>query len=223
MTTQERFLLAAAAETYSVTLPEYLVTAKAFLAAATKYRTETEALAQPTLDGVNAKTIAKTIDAILAADQHDDRLALAVRVERNADSLLETAYARFKGVLLTELAKPFDQAAAEFMSTYDRAPDAPQDPATVATLGELVRVRDLLHPGRVGGGTPTHSGADLPTRCATLPCKDVLAVKLPARTHALQRGSLEWCNAMLSVDGVRLKWQTPAQQAAQVDALPMKV
>src|SRR5665811_874915 len=65
----ERYFLANAAETYAVDLPEYLVTAKAFLDAATKYRTEVEALEQPTLEGVNAKNIAKTIDAILVFSQ----------------------------------------------------------------------------------------------------------------------------------------------------------
>jgi hypothetical protein len=219
MSSMDRYFLASAAETYGVDLPEYLVTAKAFLAAATKYRTEVEALEQPTLAGVNAKNIAKTIDAILVCAQHGERLTLATRVETIADGDVETAYMRFKQVLLTDLAAPFDKAAEKFMAVYDRAPDAPQDPATVATLGELVRVRDLMA-GRVGAATPTHSGADLPTRCAVLPCKAVLAVKLPSRTHALGRGELPWLNAMLSIEGVRLKWQTPTQQAAQVDALP---
>jgi hypothetical protein len=219
MSSMDRYFLASAAETYGVDLPEYLVTAKAFLAAATKYRTEVEALEQPTLAGVNAKTIAKTIDAILAGAQHGERLTLASQVENTADGLLTDAYMRFKQVLLTELAAPFDKAAAEFMAVYDRNPDAPQDPAMVATLGELVRLRDQMA-GRVGDATPTHSGADLPTRCAVLPCKDVLAVKVPHRTHALGRGELPWLNAMLSIEGVRLKWQTPTQQAAQVAAMP---
>jgi len=221
MSNMEGILLAGAAETYGVTIPDYLVTAKAFLDAATKYRTEVEALEQPTLEGVNAKNIGVKVDAVLAFAQRDDRLALAVRVEHIADGDVETAYMRFKLVLLTELAKPFDKAAAEYMAVYDRAPDGAQDPALVATLGGLVRLRDQMAPGRVGAATPRHSGADLPTRCATLPYLDVLAVKIPHRTHALERGSLEWLNGMLSVEGVRLKWQTPAQQAAQVDAMPV--
>lgn len=209
----DRFFLANAAEDYKIEIPDYLAEAKGFLAAATKYRTDLEALGAPTLAGVNAKTIVKTIDAVLAFAQRGDRLVLAAQVEHIADGLLEDAYARFKQVLLIELAAPFDKAAAEFMAVYDRTPDARQDPATLATLGELVRLRDLLAPGRVGDATPANSGLDLPTRCATLPSKEVILVRLPGRTHGLQRGSLEWCNAMLSVDGVRLKWHTPAQHA----------
>jgi hypothetical protein len=45
------------------------------------------------------------------------------------------------------------------------------------------------------------------------------AVKVPVSTHGMQRGSLEWLNAMLSVEGVRLKWHAPAQQAAHVAGL----
>ena len=215
----QRYFLANAAETYGVNLPEYLVEAKTFLDAATKYRTEVETAAQPTLVGVTAKTIAKTIDAILAAAQHGERLTLATRVETIADGLLTDAYARFAGVLMIALAKPFDEAASRFMAIYDGPASNVQDPATVATLGELVRVGDLMA-GRVGQSTPAGDGFDLPTRCAVLPCKDVIAVKLPHRTSMLQRGSREWLDAMLSVDGVRLKWQTPDQQAAQVASLP---
>jgi hypothetical protein len=216
----ERYFLANAAETYGVPKPDYLLDAEAFLDAATKYRTEVEALTPPTLAGVGAKNIAKTIDAILVFSQRDERLRLAARVEHIADGDVETAYMRFKQVLLTDLAKPFDEAAQKFMAVYDRNPDAPQDPATLATLGELVRLRDQMAPGRVGDATPSHSGADLPTRCATLLCMEDLAVKIPHRTHAMQRGSVEWCNAMLSVDGVRLKWQTPAEQASHTAAIP---
>ena len=215
----QRYFLSTAAETFAVAKPDYLLEAEAFLAAATKYRTDVEKAAQPTLEGVTAKNIGKKIDAILAAAQHGERLTLATRVESVANDDVETAFERFKLILMTELAAPFAQLAAAFMVAYDRAPDAPQDPALVAKLGELVRLRDLMA-GRVGDATPTYSAADLPTRVATLPCKDVLAVAVPARTHGMQRGSLEWLNAMLSVEGVRLKWHTPAQQAAHVASLP---
>jgi hypothetical protein len=216
----QRYFLTTAAETFAVAKPDYLLEAEAFLAAATKYRTEVETAAQPTLEGVTAKNIGKKIDAILAAAQHGERLTLATRVESIANGDVETAYMRFAGVLMTALAEPFDKAAQKFMAVYDRAPDAPQDPALVATLGELVRLRDEMAPGRVGDATPTNGALDLPTRCALLPCKDVIAVTIPARTRMLQRGSLEWLNAMLSVEGVRLKWHTPAQQAAHVASLP---
>jgi hypothetical protein len=145
---------------------------------------------------------------------------LAGRVETIADSDLETAYWRFKTVLMDKLAVPFDKAASEFMAVYDGAAPNVQDPATVATLADLVRLRDKIAPGRVGDATPANSGLDLPTRCATLPCKEVNLVTLPGRTHAMQRGSLEWLNAMLSVDGVRLKWLTPAEQNEHTVALP---
>jgi hypothetical protein len=215
----QRFFLSNAAETYGVAKSADLVAAEAFLDAATKYRTEVEALEQPTLEGVTAKTIARKIDAILAAAQHSERLTLATRVETIADGLLTDAYARFKGILMIDLAKPFDEAASRFMAVYDGAAPHVQDPATVATLGELVRLRDQMA-GRVGDATPSSDGFDLPTRVAVLPCKDVIAVKVPHRTHGMQRGSIEWLDAMLSVEGLRLKWHTPAQQAAQVAALP---
>jgi hypothetical protein len=218
----ERFFLANAAETYGVAIPDYLAEARAFLAAATKYRTATEALARPTLDGVNAKNIAKTIDAILDADQHDERLALAARVEHIADGDVEAAYQRFKLVLLTELAAPFDKAAAEFMAVYDQGPTLRQDPALVTTLGELVRLRDQMA-GRVGNSTPAGDAFDLPTRVAVMPSKDVAINKIPGRIQGTQRGALDWLNAMLSVDGVRLRWHRPDQQAAHVAALPMTV
>jgi hypothetical protein len=219
MNMQQRFFLANAAETYGVRLPEYLVEAKTFLDAATKYRTEIETIEQPTFEGVTAKNITKTIDAIIAAAQHGERLTLATRVETIADGLLEDAYMRFKQVLMIGLAKPFDEAAEAFMAVYNGPAPHVQDPAMVATLGELVRLRDQLA-GRVGQSTPAGDGFDLPTRVAVLPCKDVIAVKVPHRTSMLQRGSLEWLNSMLSVDGVRLKWQRPDQQAAQVAGLP---
>ena len=72
----------------------------------------------------------------------------------------------------------------------------------------------------MGQSTPQGDAYDLPTRVTVLPYKDVLAVKIAHRTHGMQRGSVEWLSAMLSVEGVRLKWQTPAQQAAHVAALP---
>jgi hypothetical protein len=130
-----------------------------------------------------------------------------------------TLIERFKLVLMTALAKPFDEAAQKFTTIYDSAADAAQDAALVAKLGELVRLRDLLA-GRVGQSTPQGAAYDLPTRTALLPCRDVIAVTVPARTRMLQRGSIEWLNAMLSVRGVRLKWHTPAQQAAHVAGLP---
>src|ERR1019366_1840719 len=155
----QRYFLSTAAETFTVAKPDYLLDAEAFHDAATGYRTQVEQAAQPTLAGVTAKTIGKKIDAILAAAQHGERLRLATLVEHTADGLLETAYMRFAGVMMTALAKPFDEAAEKFMAVYDRNPTAPQDPATVATLGELVRVRDLMA-GRVGDATPTYSAAD---------------------------------------------------------------
>jgi hypothetical protein len=215
----QRFFLSNAAETYGVDKSADLVAAEAFLDAATKYRTEVEALEQPTLEGVTAKTIARKIDAVLGAAQHGERLTLATRVETIADGLLTDAYARFKQVLMIDLAKPFDAAAEAFMAVYDGAAPHVQDPKTVEQLGELVRLRDQMA-GRVGQSTPAGDGFDLPTRVATLPCKDVIAVKLPHRTHGMQRGSLDWLNAMLSVDGLRLVWQRPDQQAAAVAALP---
>jgi len=221
MSSMDRYFLASAAETYGVTIPDYLAEAKALLDAATKYRIEVEALEQPTLAGITPKTIGVKVDAVLAFAQRDERLRLASQVENTADGLLTDAYARFQQVLLVELAKPFDDAAEAYMTVYDNPdPGVTQDPAIVLQLGELVRLRDQMA-GRVGDATPTHSGADLPTRCAVLPYKDVLAVKVPHRTHALGRGELPWLNAMLSIEGVRLKWQTPTQQAAQVDAMPV--
>ena len=219
MSAMERNTLSTAARTYGVTKPDYLLEAEAFLAAATKYRIEVETAAQPTLAGVNAKNIAKRIDAILAAAQNGERLTLATRVEVIANGDVETAYMRFQGVLMTALAKPFDELASRFMAAYDSAPDAPQDQALVAKLGELVRVRDQMA-GTVGQSTPQGAAYDLPTRCALLPYRDVIAVTVPARTRMLQRGSIEWLRAMLSVEGVRLRWNTPAQQAAHVAALP---
>jgi hypothetical protein len=217
MNAMERNLLDNVAETYGVTLPEWFVEAKTFATASTKYRVEVEAVVPPTLAGVTAKTFAKRIDAILAAAQHDERLRLAAEVERTAGGLLVAAYARFAGVLLTELAEPFNAAAEAFMAAYDS--NATPTPEVVATLGELVRVRDVMA-NRVGDATPTYPAADLPTRCATLPHLTVLAVALPKATHALTRGSVEWCNAMLGVDGVRLKWLSPAAQSAHVASLP---
>jgi hypothetical protein len=217
----QRYFLTDAAAQHGVPKPDYLLDAEAFLDAATKYRTEVEALEPPTLAGITPKTIGKTIDAILAGAQHGERLTLASQVENIADSDLETAYARFTQVLMVDLAKPFDAAAQVFMSVYDGPAPNVQDPAIVVTLGELVRLRDQMHPGRVGDSTPRHSAADLPTRCATLPCIDVLAVKVGARTFGTQRGSLEWLNGMLSVPGVRLKWLTPLEQTAHVAGLPV--
>jgi|GEM_PF-2477527 hypothetical protein len=220
MSSMDRYFLASAAETYGVTIPGYLADAKALLDAATKYRVGVEALEPPTLAGITPKTIASAIDAVLAFAQRDERLRLATRVETIADSDLETAYMRFKQVLLTELAPTFDKAAQAFMTVYDGPAPNVQDPAIVVTLGELVRLRDQMA-GRVGDSTPRHSAADLPTRCATLPCIDVLAVKVGARTFGTQRGSIEWLNGMLSVPGVRLKWQTPLEQTAHVAGLPV--
>jgi len=219
MTDIQRMAYARAAATYGVPIPDYLATAQAFHAAATAYRVGVETAVQPTLAGITAANIAATVDAILAAGQHDDRLALATRVETIGYGLLGDAYMRFKEVLMIELAAPFDKAAQKFMTVYDRDPNAPQDPATVATLEDLVRLRDMLA-GRVGASTPTGDVYDLPSRCTTAPNRDALTGHMTSRTHLLGRGSLEWLNAMLAIPGVRLKWQTPAQQVAHIAALP---
>ncbi len=214
-----RHILANAAETYGVALPDYLTTAKALLEAAETYKADVAALTPPTLEGVTAKTIAKTIDAVLAFAQRDDRLKLASRVEAIADAAVEFAYMRFQETLMTDLAKPFDKAASKFMAVYDANPHAAQDPATVATLCDLIRLRDQMA-GRVGASTPTGDLYDLPTRVTTLPNKDVLARKIPVRVGNLRHDSVEWLNAMLSIEGIRLKWQTPAEQAAHIATLP---
>ena len=217
----DRYLILNAADTYDIAHPDYLVTALTFLEAAKSYQAKVAALTVPTLDGVNATNIAQTIDAVLAFAQQAERLTLATRVVAIADSAVESAIMRFEVVLMTDLAKPFDEAAEAFMAVYDSNPTAPQDPATVATLCALIRLRDQLgaRSSRIRNDLPGDM-YDLPTRVTVLPSKDIFHAKIPVRAGHLRHDSIEWVNAMLSIDGVRLKWQTPAQQAAQVASLP---
>lgn len=215
-----RHAFALAAETYGVPVPDYITKAQALLDAAQKYKADLLALEAPTLNDVTPTTISKRVDAVLAFAQRDERLALANRIEAAADTEVETAWClRFKLTLMTDLAEPFDEAAQAFMDVYDNDdPNAHQDPAVVATLGELVRLRDLLTSGRRGDGLPGEM-YDLPTRVTVLPDQDAITRKIPVRVGNLTRGSIEWLNAMLSIDGVRLKWHTPAQQAEHVAGL----
>jgi len=220
MSNMDRHFILNAAETYGITHPDYLTTAQTFLEAAQTYQAKAAALTQPTLEDVTAKTISVKVDAVLAFAQQTERLTLAARVVAIADGQVETAIMRFKGVLMVELAKPFDKAASKYMAVYDTNPLAPQDMATVATLLDLMRMRDLLATSARTRNDLPGEVYDWPTRVATLPDKDVLARKIPVRTGDCRRDSVEWFNGMLSIPGVRLKWQTPAQQAAHAAALP---
>ena len=225
MLRQDIVQLTIVCEDFGIPLPDYVIAAQHLKAAASALYVKVDAETPPTTNGVTAKSLEATFKALLAWPGHDARMAVAAQLSQVADTAESDAWARFSQPLMEQLRAPFDRLAGQFMITYDSG--APQDAAAVATLGELVRVRDQMA-GRVGDATPTYSAADLPTRCATLPYLDVLAVQVPARTHALQRGSLEWLNAMLSVEGCRLRWHTPIEQAAHVAGLrhhaaPVKV
>ncbi|HWC35817.1 MAG TPA: hypothetical protein VG650_13450 [Mycobacteriales bacterium] len=213
-TASTRSLVAAAAETYGVKHPPYVVEAQRLADAATAYRLEVERLTEPSLESVTAGTISKVIDQVLAFDQRARRLELARRVEVEALVKLDAAFSRFKGVMLQSLAGPFDSAAATFMASYDSG--TTPDPKIVATLTDLVRVRDLLS-DRVDEGFPM-SNTDLPTRVAVWQSRDDL-IRLRHRANGTERGSQPWLEAVLSLGG-RLKWQTRHEQIAHVTALP---
>ncbi len=214
-----RALLTQTAENYGIPIPDYVADAQELVDAATAYRLELTQMTEPSIGAVTPLTISATVDGILAYDQRDRRLELARRIETEATTRLDAAFGRFRGVLLTALAEPYDHAAVMFMDAYDTHTEPA--PWTVATLADLIRVRDALA-GRVGEGLPGN-GYDLPTRIATYPDHHSILNRQRLRTEGMSRGSRQWLDALLSIPGVRLKWQTPSEQAAHIEALPADI
>lgn len=217
MNTFDRQLVIQAAERYKVKLPGYVFDAQTLLDAATTYKAQVAGLEQPQLDDVTPTTIGEVVDRVLAFGQRDERLRLACKVEAIAANALDFAVMRLSSVLMTALAAPFDTVAQQFMDAYDT--QQRQNPAVVATLADLIQVRDLLATGKIGDGLPGVA-FDIPTRTATFPDRHAVLNRYRLRTAGKDRGTEAWFTSLLSISGVRLKWQTPEQQREHVHNLP---
>jgi hypothetical protein len=212
---QTRQLILSAADDYEVELPDSVTDAQKLHAAALSYVSKIEATTQPTIASITApKDVAPIVDALLAWPQRDERLLIARRVEVEMRVRLNAAVEGFGTVLHSALGPVFTAAAADFTARYEAGDQ--QDPATVATLSDLVRVADALA-GPVDQGF-SMTGSDRPTRVLVWRTRNDM-IRLRHRASDTQRGSQPWLEAALSL-GATLTWQTRAEQIAHVAALP---
>lgn len=229
------FIRNTAAE-FGVKIPAEVTDADALHTAVTTYREATYGAPEPDLSTLTADNIADTTDALLAYKGREARGRAVDELLGAAELRAVRAWSQAVPDLMEAFRAPFDDLAAKFteaLHTLGPAGAANADAAidqghadarevlvdTAAQLGTLIRVRDELAEYDKATKLPA-TNYDHPTRIATFPSHDVFARVLPVRTAGKTRGSREWLVALASIPGVTLKWQTPAEQDAQVTAMP---
>jgi hypothetical protein len=127
------------------------------------------------------------------------------------------AWMSFSLSLMERLRVPFDTAA----TTYTAG-----DATALPTLCALGAVRDLLaeawHPPTLKGRSEGN-GIEWERALRVLDVGDVILAEklLPIVTRGTTRLEPAWFAAVLSLSGVKIKWQTPADQLAMDERLPV--
>jgi hypothetical protein len=157
-------------------------------------------------------SISLPADLIAARAAHDKAAELA-------------AWARFSRPLMEALRAPFDTAATAYMGGNQ---------GSLPTLCALGQIRDLLAEGwpppltNHGNVTTLQvrsqaDGGEWERSIRVLDVGSVLMAEclLPDATRGTTRLQPDWFAAVLTVPGVKIKWQTPTDQVAMDWRLPV--
>jgi hypothetical protein len=219
--THQTHALNAACEDYNIPLPDYVLAAQDLKAAVAALYAKVGAETPPTTNGVTTKTLEATFKALLAWPGHDARLAVADRLTQVGETAVIDAWTRFSQVLMEELRVPFDKAAIAYVAG-GTLPYTAVDQVALTTLMDLARVRDIF----AGMSKPPDLRTTLLEQATRV--LDVVSARhalyvLTNKTRGLDRYGADWFAAVRLVDGVTIRWMTPADQVAMDKVLPQEM
>ncbi len=217
MQNQTRALLTSLYDSHAAELPARIGEAVAALAVSREVRDAIDTETAPDLDTRDAKRLTASITARALHDAtRTQRLELAQRVEREAESALGTAWDGAVTAMHADMAGWFATAAENFL-TASASGDRDRLDQYAAELSAIRAARAALH-GRL--------------EVTALPFwqwTQIVAVdSLPTALHLNQRmsdnalpgqprtadGSAAWWAKLAAVPGVTLRYHTPHEQAA---------
>lgn len=216
LTTSEVSLLRSACEEYGVKIPEKVPEAENLAAAAKELVAKVATEIEPDPHSVTAKTLEKVHADLVAWPQHDARMTAAAKLLDLANQRVLDTWGWAITALELGFQPVFDKAADAYYKGHTGQSD---DPDAVATLADLARIRDVL--ANVRRAKMEYSGLEQMTRLLHIPNLDVGRRVLPVRLSRDVGGppvpnawSADWLRIVCGIDGVRLKWNTVADQEA---------
>ncbi|MCR6491712.1 hypothetical protein [Cellulomonas sp. P24] len=225
LNTQTINALRGACDEFNVPVPAVVLEADALNDAAVNLLNSIRTETAPDLSGLTVKNLKATHEQIVAQGSHDAREQAAAVIVQQAASRLTDAWHQSTTALMAAFREPFDRAAEIFTTNLRvlggnvdavRAIDDSQHGeyralmSAAADLATLGRLRDGLasaHLADVGNPKIERLG-----RVLTLPDLDVATRKIPAKVEGLGRFEPKWWAALAGIDGVVIKWHTPAEQ-----------
>ena len=225
LSTQTINMLRSACDEFGVPIPSVVLEADALNDAAVDLLNSIRVETAPDLSALTLKNLKRTHEQIVAQGSHDAREQAAARIAKQAATQLEDAWHQSAMALMEAFRDPFDCAAEIFTSNltvlggHVDAVRAIDDEQHAEYKALTAAAADLYTLGNLRDGLATYVNRDIghPVidslgRVLTLPDFDTVTRKIRARTEGLGRFEPKWWAAVASLDGVVIKWHTPAEQ-----------
>lgn len=211
-----------AVEEYKIAIPKTVIEAEALHDAAVELLSATRSEIAPVIDNVNIKNLKVIHAESVAWPLHDDRVAVAVKIESSTEAKRLWAWQAVSPIWMEAFREPFNDAAGLFVKSLNELGGAVNAELAIksyqvdahrflvsaaAELETLARLRKLL-----AVAMPFDSGRDDVSalgRVLTLP-NMAAVMKIKGSIH--REFSIEWFAQTLTIEGVEIKWHAPKDQ-----------
>jgi hypothetical protein len=204
--------LNSAAEDFTITKPKTLIEAEALHLAAVALQTEVYDEIAPNAYDITIKNLRDLHTALVTWPSHASRASASDLLVQRAEGKVSDEWDWFAATMFESLRAPFDKAAAAYVGG---------DEKSLPALMTLATARDILT--RVHKATLRTPLLEANTRIIDpVSARHALYV-MPIATRDLERFGSDWFKAVRAMDGVTIKWLTPADQVAMDAVLPQEM
>jgi hypothetical protein len=202
-------------EDFNIPKPKTLTDAETLHKAAVALQTEVYAEVEPNSYDLTVKNLRALHAALVSWPSHDSRGEAANLLAQRANGYVMDEWNRFAHALLVGdlLRSPFNKAAAAYTGGDETAL-----PALIA----LAQTRDILASANKATTLRTDN-LDPQTRILDVVSARHALYVVTHATQGLERFAQAWFEAVRDLDGVTIRWMSPADQVAQDKALPQEM
>jgi hypothetical protein len=204
--------LASTCEDFNIPKSKTLIEAEALHLAAVALQTEVYDEIEPNSYDLTIKNLRDLHAALVTWSSHAGRASASDLLLQRAEGKVSDEWDWFAATLFESLRAPFDKAAA-----YTKGAEK-----SLPALMTLARARDIL--AKVNKATTLRTDALEPaTRVLDVVSARHALYVVAHFTQGLERYGSAWFEAVRGLDGVTLKWMTPADQTAMDAKIPQEM
>jgi hypothetical protein len=209
---QDTVRLASTVEDFNIPKPKTLIEAETLHQAALALQAEVYAEVEPNSYDLTVKNLRDLHTALVTWPSHAGRASASDLLVQRAEGKVSDEWDWFAATMFESLRAPFDKAAAAYVGG---------DEKSLPALMTLATARDILT--RVHKATLRTPLLEANTRIIDpVSARHALYV-MPIATRDIERYGTDWFKAVRGMDGVTIKWLTPADQVAMDAVLPQEM